>query len=395
MRVVWHARRVPPDRTGSGVRGWVTALAVSMLAMSAGLPAGAEHALDAPVLPRDDWHVPIVVEDEPVAGPLGLFDDDPKGLVPKTPFVQRYSLDEDHWEVWLCGAVATGMADVIAGLEAAAVDYFDAISGGVYEPVFTAGGTIAASTCLPDFLDGINPTVGSPEGIVIIDDITGGGYASPGTICVSDDPDCPSVPSTFPTNRRYAVIGEGSLLAFPSVAVHEFSHALQWPHSNSGTGDEYDNPIDLMSGNSTSGGSTEPDPYGTLSYNRYQSGWVQPSEVVVATGSSQSLTLQPFDRAGTQLLAVRSAQEGRFHVFGARTTSVFDPIPSTWQGVEVYVVDHYCGAPGFGGGVCPGLFRSHTQEPPSPRGVGHVLQPGEWVEVEGLTITIGGSAATG
>jgi hypothetical protein len=372
----------------------LTAVTVAVL-MAAFTPA-AGAATPQPVLDPDDWEAPIVVDTDPGGTTQGLFDDDPTGLVPKTPFVQRYSLDQDHWEVWLCGSVSTPMPDVIAALEAATVDYYDSISGGVYEPVFTAGGSKPSDAgCLDEFKSGTYPTVGTPEGLLIVDSTTGsGGYASPGIICVSSDPDCAGISSTFPGNTRYAVLGEPAL-DWPSVIAHELGHALQWPHSNAGIGAEYDNPIDLMSGNSKTNGYSEPKPYATLSYNRFQSGWVSTSDVVVADGSYQAVTLQPHNVAGTQLFAIKTAQPGLFYVFGARTTSSYDPIPAAWQGVEVYEVDYYCGQGAFGGGVCPGIFRDQTQEPPSPGGVGHVLQPGESIVLEGLTVTVTGATATG
>ena len=60
-----------------------------------------------PVLSNQDWEAPIVVTNEiHASGTQGILDADPKGLVPKATFVQRYSLDTDHWEVWLCGDVS-------------------------------------------------------------------------------------------------------------------------------------------------------------------------------------------------------------------------------------------------------------------------------------------------
>ena len=360
-------------------------------------PAASGEAAEQVNDDTPDWEAPIVV-DRGLAL-QGLFDEDPTGLVPKTPFVQRYSLDQDHWEVWLCGPMETTMDVVITNLEAASVDYFDSMSGGLYEPVFHPGGTKPADAdCLQEFIDGTYPTVSAsaPEGLLIIDgDYGNGGYASPGTICISSNPDCSWIGSSFPDNRRYAVLGEPVVGNWPSVIVHELGHALQWPHSNSGTGGEYDNPIDLMSGNQTLGGWSEDDPYATLSYNRLQSGWVAEADVAVADGSYQLMTLQPHTAAGTQLLAIKTNQPGRFYAFGARTTSLHDPIPSAWQGVEVYEVDYYCDEPGFGGGICPGIYREHMQEPPSPGGVGHVLQVGESIEREGLTVTVTSATATG
>jgi hypothetical protein len=376
----------------------LAALAVSLV-VSAFAPA-ASAVTPRSQLEPDDWDAPVVADTSGVYTTAdttqGLFDGDPTGLVPKTPFVQRYSLDQDHWEVWLCGSVTHTMPQVIAALDAATVDYYDSISGGVYEPIFTAGGTKPLDdTCLDGFLNGTYSPVGSPEGLLVIDSVTGGGYASPGTICISNDPDCTWIGSTFPDNYRYAVVGEDSAMNWPSVTAHELGHTLQWPHSNSGAGDEYDNPIDLMSGNNTTGGWTEADPYATLSYNRFQSGWVSTGDVVVADGNYQAVTLRPHNVAGTQLFAIKTAQSGRFYVFGARITSTYDPIPSAWQGVEVYQVDYYCDDGVFSGGICPGIYRDQTQQPPSHDGVGHVLQLGDSVTLEGLTVTVTAATATG
>jgi len=374
-------------------RGWAALAGFVLIATVT--PAASGAVPESPQRDSIDWKAPVV------AGPShsiqGLFDEDPTGLIPKTPFVQRYSLDQDHWEVWLCGPMETSMSAVIADLEAASVDYFDSLSGGVYEPVFHEGGTKPGDAdCLQGFLDGTYSTVGTPEGLLIIDgDYISGGYASPGSICGGTDPDCGWIGSTFPGNRRYAVLGEPVIGTWPSVTVHELGHTLQWPHSNSGTGPEYDNPIDLMSGNETLGGWSEDDPYATLSYSRFQSGWVDDSDVVIADGSYQTLTLQPHDASGTQLLAIKTAQPGRFYVFGARTTSTYDPIPSAWQGVEVYEVDYYCSETFFGGGICPGIYRDHIQQPPNSGGVAHVLQVGESIERQGVTVTVTGATATG
>ncbi|MCP4303640.1 MAG: hypothetical protein GY788_01905 [bacterium] len=364
-----------------------------VVAISSVAPAAtAAEPPPSPVLSPTDFSAPIV--DPPdglqAVAAQGVFDNDPLGLIPKLPFVQRYSLDRDHWEVWLCGDTGYTLGGAIADLEAAATEYFDAMSLGRYEISFSAGGTLPGDPhCLNGFENDTYSTVGSAEGIFIIDSVTGGGYASPGIIC-SGGSNCDWIPTTFPGNGRYAVLGAGALANYPSVAVHEMGHTLQWPHSNSGRS-EYDNPIDLMSGNSTTNGYTEPKPYGSLAFNRYQSGWIDAADVTIASSIYREVLLQPYDADGQQMIAVKTATAGVFYTLGARTSSTHDPIPTDWEGVEVYLVDHNCGR--FGSEPCPGIFREQRQEPPNPEGVAHVLQPGESIVLEGIEISV--TARTG
>ena len=358
------------------------------LPTGAATSASANADLDVRQSPGTDWEAPIVAPTAGLdsVGVNGVLDDDPKGLVPKLPFVQRYSLDTDHFEVWLCGNTGYTMNEAIADLESGMVAHYDAISGGQYAISFSAGGTTSEPRCLNDLKSGALTLAGTPEGVLIIDSVTGGGYASPGVICLEAG-NCDWIGSTFPDNGRYAIVGADALRGFPSVAAHEVGHTLQWPHSNSGQAgsDDYDNPIDLMSGNNTIGGWTEPKPYGSLAFNRYQSGWIEPGDVAIAGGGYQELTLQPHDAAGTQMIAVLTGTEGVFYTLGTRTTSAYDPIPSAWEGVEVYKIDHTCPTFSY---PCPGIYRSHYQEPPDPDGVGHVLQPGESITLEGIPIEV-------
>ncbi|MDJ0497872.1 MAG: S-layer homology domain-containing protein [Acidimicrobiia bacterium] len=380
----------------------IVAVALVVVSLAAAPPADAAGAGQVVQRSDRDWDVPITeVPGTDAVGGEDVLDGDPHRLIPKKAFVQRYSLDVDNFEVWLCGSVVNDMATVIAQLEAASVDYFAALSDGRYTPSFTAGGSIPDdASCMPEFLaDSPSYTpAGSPEALLVVDSVTGGGYASPGSVCGGSSIDCPGIPSTFPGNGRYAIVGESALFNFPSVAIHEIGHTLQWPHSHSGLSSyEYDNPIDLMSGNSANLGTpsyTEPLPYATSSYNRYQSGWVDPADVVVAQGNPLTVTLEPFGVAGTQLIAVETGVDGQFYVLGARKRSTYDPIPAAWEGVEVYFVDHDCGQPVFGS-VCPGLFREHYQEPPNEYQLDHVMTPGDNMVLAGVEVAVTAATATG
>ncbi len=68
--------------------------------------------------------------------------------------------------------------------------------------------------------------------------------------------------------HRGAWVGGGSTaesqLLNPSVVVHEIGHTLHWPHSYLANAnyDEYDNPVDVMSGDPDAGWCAKPTPGG-------------------------------------------------------------------------------------------------------------------------------------
>jgi len=109
-------------------------------------PAGAETGPGRFESPRPGDYTATVVgapdatETDAIAGVL---DTDPLGLVPKASFVRRYSLDTDHFEVWLCGNTGLTHAQVINKLDAETVPFFESISGDRHHLEFTAGGTVA------------------------------------------------------------------------------------------------------------------------------------------------------------------------------------------------------------------------------------------------------------
>jgi hypothetical protein len=90
----------------------------TLLLVVASPTATAESPSDRVVLRGSDFSTELVT---PPAGTmavaaLGALDDDPLGLVPELPFVQRYSLDTDHFEVWLCGSTGYTIDEAIAAL---------------------------------------------------------------------------------------------------------------------------------------------------------------------------------------------------------------------------------------------------------------------------------------
>ncbi len=311
----------------------------------------------------------------PVAG-LG----DPLGLVPKAVFQRRYSLDTDVVEVWRCGPVSASHASIISRLEATVAPYYTAISAGEYSVSFTTGGDVPgpSGSCVSQVSAA---ATSAPEGVLVVDDWTSGGYASPGYVCSVGD--CSWIPSTYPDNGRYAIIGESSLFSVDYVAVHEVGHTLHWPHSNAGIGNEYDNPIDVMSANSLN-----TSPYHSLAYNRYVSGWIDPGDVHVFDGTPVDLTLQPQHVAGTQMLVISTGTPGVFYTLGPRVQTAGDPIPLSWEGVEVYLVDQDTCAGWSGPTPCPSIWRDHVMEPAAPYATDHVLTVGSTVELASVPVSI-------
>jgi hypothetical protein len=307
---------------------------------------------------------------------------DPLGLVPKAAFQRRYTLDTDVIEVWRCGSVGRSHTSIIASLSGNVTPYYATISDGVYDVTFVAGGDVPgpAGDCVDQVAAA---STANPEGVLIVDAWTNGGYASPGFVCSVGD--CAWMPATYPDNGRYVVVGTGVLDAYPFVAVHEVGHSIHWPHSNAGLGNEYDNPIDVMSGNEANS-----DPYHTLAYNRYQAGWIDAADVVVYDGSAIEVDLKPHHLDGTQMIVIPTGTTGVFYTLDARVQTPDDPIPSSWDGVEVYLVDQAT-CPGWGGpSPCPSIWRDHLMEPPAPFTVGHVLGVGERVTLADVPITVTG-----
>ena len=320
---------------------------------------------------------------------------DPFGIVAKAPFVRRYSLDTDNWQVYLCGATSVGMTQAINMLNGSTADYFTSWSQGKLTLSFTAGSSLSPTGSDPNCRSAAAATAApTTEGVFIIDTTTGGGFASPGSVCFSGD-ECPWVPSTVlptenePGSGRYAVVGDYAFANYPQIIVHEMGHTFHWPHSNSGAS-QYDNPIDVMSANAGTS-----DALSTLSYNRYQSGWIDPSDVFVSNGDYAEVTLQPGTSAGTQMIVINAAKQWDLFVLGARTTSAYDPISANMEGVEVYWIDHNT-CIGWGGlEPCPSLWREQIMQPANPNKLDHVYQVGESFTIEGLQIQITGRSGEG
>lgn len=316
--------------------------------------------------------------------------DDPLQLVPFVSTSHRlYSLSEDLWEVWVCRVpgwdTRVDLGEVVGFLNTAVGSYFRELSDGRYRPVFQEGGRVESQDEVasgPGLEEGVfapgcaeavrqeaterqqerNPEETGPAGALIVVEFEGyrTGYGTFGNLC----PEIyqPGCEPSFPVNRRLLVVGAGAVVAqapledpFWSLVVHEMGHALAWPHSYSGkfstTGPGalgfYDNPMDIMSNVPLT------TPQGTTVYNRYASGWVDPTSVEIYWGGKQiyhlhqtgtppglvQMVVVPAAVVEGQVIdAVNPAGDGLFYVLGVRRLSGLDSgVPKV--GVEVYQID--------------------------------------------------------
>ncbi|GAA1903159.1 hypothetical protein [Lapillicoccus jejuensis] len=263
--------------------------------------------------------------------------------------------------------------------------YYANVSGNAYRPTFynalqTVTLTASASSTGPgDCLDKALASTGlsAYTNVMVVDDrLTPFGFGGPGYLPTTSSPNQDVLhqgpPST--SGRGFFV---GGLPAFygqsPTPATdqrnialvaHELGHTLHWPHSyHSATGggpaDEYDSPVDLMSG--TAGG---PDngwcddgkgfqyackPQSALAFDRLAAGWMTSRQSVVHSGVT-TYTLDvanndDADTAGTQVVVVRDPRdpwsvltiEGRAGVTGPNGTDA-GPADGLLHGQYCHVV---------------------------------------------------------
>lgn len=290
---------------------------------------------------------------------------DPLGLVPFADTTQRvYTAGTEQWEVWVCNVPGwtpvTAVAAAVTGLDANLGPFFNWMSGGRYTTDFVIGGTVTSNDVIPPNLT--NPELLSAPGceaavarqssgtnaaaLIIINAAFDGGYGTQGAVC----PELPftGCATTYPGNSRRAAVGAAAVTTIPPrsgpqwiTAAHEIGHALNWPHSFSGLTIEsstsaisvYDNPMDLMSGGAIFGA-----PIGTIAYNRYSAGWIEPGAVRIHTTGIALYQLSGSIGGATEMLVLPGETEGHFFTVNARRRTSYD-VALLRSGVEVYEVD--------------------------------------------------------
>ena len=306
-----------------------------------------DDTIDAPLLERND---------DAGLAQLTSASGDPLGLLPYPDEVRRYTIGRDVFEVWGCpdaGPLPKSVATFVADAEVEMTAYFDWLSDGRYDPDFVVGGTVPPDESCAEYAQ--SRATGVANGALFIRNGTGG-FAGPGFVCPGFSGGCPT---TYPANAREGYVGIAN--ESWTTLAHEIGHMLSWPHSNTGGNSEYDNAIDLMSGNygtwkvgSTTYWGSSHDPYATHVFNRYAAGWIDPGSMAAWDGGTEVVSLSTIGSGGTQGLVIDD--DDGFFILGARRSSPEDPFPAAWNGIEVYAIDT-CGG-------CWSLNGEITPEPP-------------------------------
>ncbi|MFZ9042262.1 MAG: hypothetical protein ACO225_11345 [Ilumatobacteraceae bacterium] len=343
-------------------------------------------------------------------------------------------IGEDLVAMWTCNAsgvrqaVEVDLDELSAMLNVYVAGHYLQESSGRYRPIFVNAGTIALPPGFGifDCLVAAQERSQTPYTNVLAFDTTQSalfGLAGPGAVVTTNrNPRLP-VTSATPSRTDRGVYVSGGNVARDELAggrdfsliAHELGHTLAWPHSYSdraispwdpSSPDEYDNPFDLMSGAGNqlygtclstpgAGFSTEfcrvP---ATLVSNRIAAGWVDAASTVSHTSGTRTLELgdagtpsltqaviAPSSRTVGQFLTVQAytPEYGGFRVDtdGDGVTELNGTVfPTT--GVAVHVVET----------LARGLGRRQYQATKEPDSDRHVLQIGEQLTVDGITIRV-------
>ncbi len=362
--------------------------------------------------PGPEGAVPLMVPAPEPDGlrPLGtdMYGWEPLGIVAGGSQLRRHTLGSDVWEVWVCqvgGGVGITPSEVAAVYDAQVATHFDWLSEGAYSLSFVPGGTVTATDVF-DCENRASPSGTSNGAVFVADGLLGFGLGGAGLMCPSGG-SCLGISDLYPSNQRAVYVGaetvRGGLFGpdpLVAVAAHEIGHAAGFPHSYTGvTSSQYDNPVDLMSGNlvgaSGSQSSTEPDPYATIAFNRYAAGWIDPGDVVVYDGTALDVDLGAVGSSGVEMIVFPTSTQGVMTVLGARRSSPDDPFPASWEGVDVYRIDQTTAWCDPTWAQCFGANRRTIPEPADPFTVDHHLGVGETVTVDGVQVTVVAATADG
>jgi len=332
-------------------------------------------------------------------------------------------LGTDRVGVWVCEVptnsavysddpldVAVTAEGVVAWATTNISTYYREVSRGRFRVTFTALGslTLGRFDDPDDCLDQAKASTEAPytNVLAVSNRSDGGGFAGPGL--------AEGLGSGPPSeSERGVYLGGGSVFDLPSptIGVHEIGHTLSWPHSYLGSW-EYDNAMDVMSGDPANGLCERQVPGGrirfacepqhTLAFNRLSAGWIDDDQVQIHTTGTGTYTLSPPATAGLQMVAVPYAvDEQALMTIEARPATGYDEYLDA-EGVVVHRIDQRataCGDDAFAE-RCAGITRRTAQaRGPVDQGecggpndtvcsTDHVLDVGESMTVNGVTISV-------
>ncbi|MBU3701032.1 MAG: hypothetical protein FGM58_03170 [Acidimicrobiia bacterium] len=407
---------VNADRTGQTI-----ANAATLSATNQGLDAYTQNGA----------HLIVDVAGYFTGGPQPPFSD-PLGLLVDGALGRAVGNGTDLFAVWLCVIppdttdptyqyyaqrglllpITPGDAAATAAEGTAA--YFTAISNHRYFPVFWTAGSIqlARNEGPPQCLQRAREATRLPFTNVYAVDNSGygGGFGGPGGIMTNSGVLSGSTLFSAPSSTDRGFWGGGGSVApvrTPALQAHEIGHTLHWPHSFTGvSGSQYDNPMDLMSMSPQFGGWCPKSPYSmtsncyiqhTLAINRYLSGWIDPTDVVVHTSGTRTVDLAGPLASGTQFVAAKSSDPLVIATIEARPRTNWDSILDK-GGVTVHISDQRLGAceKWYSWMTnCRSTDRRVSQAQGAPYSYDHVIGPGESMWTHGLLIENLGATWTG
>lgn len=263
---------------------------------------------------------------------LETFGGDPLRLIPYSKLIQDATIENQIWNVWFCKTPSPDLTldrePILSLLNSEVTSYFSWLSNERYRPEFHYAGLVSGDS-RQDCDQKTEKGKGTLPVLVIDDTQEDGGYAF----------------------RGRAVVAGTTVIEIPRLLepvlgtlVHEMGHVLGFPHSYGGNVKwspgsilsgvhEYDNPMDIMSGDVGFGLTT-----GTIAMNRYAAGWIDPENVAIhEPGDTAIYELAFSDPRSIQMLVLPGEQMGTFTALGVRTAAEYDiGIPK--EGVEVYGV---------------------------------------------------------
>lgn len=283
--------------------------------------------------------------------------------------------------------------------------WFAEASRGAFTVVFESIGRIAAADEF-DCMDKGPEHAGPPfTNVIAVPEVAyGGGQAGPGFIWEEGVRDTGVLELPPSQSSRGGYVGGQAAHVNPSVFVHELGHTIHWPHSFTQPGNEYTNPVDVMSGEPTyalnSGswcaipGTTAKTPcwaQHTLAFNRVAAGWVADQQIAIHRSGRANYALDAPAGDGVQLVALPDPVDPRqILTIEARPATGRDQY-NELAGVALHVVDQ------SGDGFFTGVSTERRQAPATGAddSYDHVVAPGGELSVHGVTVRVYGDAGAG